>query len=139
MDVDALTHDSFEASSVGPARLPGFELRIGNRATLVKSAGAVSYGVVVDMPARELRRLYSQPGVSDYRAETVDAVLLQDASQHVVQCYNLPASRVGDAVNVDYATRLSDLARALDFPVDYVAHIDALANDQVTAPDAGAE
>ena len=139
MDVDLLAQQAFETRTIGTAKLPGFELRIGDRATLLPCKDAVSYGVLVDMPDDDLRRLYSGPGVAGYRAETVKARLLADASEHVAQCYNLPADRLEDAVNVAYARRLARLVKRLDFPAGYAAQIDAIADAQasVTDDDAG--
>jgi hypothetical protein len=103
------------------ASLKGFELRIGQRATLVASAAATVHGVLASISQRELDALYSDPGVREYRPEQV-SVDVGDR-QVSAQCYMLPAARWSDAPNPEYAARLRALAQKLGLPPQYIASI----------------
>jgi len=101
---------------------PDYALRIGRRATLVSSVGDRAYGMVFALTQRELERLYSAPGLEEYRAETIDVVTF-DAVQFRVLCYNLPAPPPVDEGNAEYAARLRAVLTKLEFPSDYVASV----------------
>src|SRR6267142_2328202 len=59
------------------AYVEGFALRIGQRATLVPSAGARAYGMLFALTHSELDRLYAAPGLEQYRPEAVLAQSLE--------------------------------------------------------------
>src|SRR4029077_9568974 len=52
MDADALRSKGAHPANVRPAALPGYAIRIGNRATLVREPGSSAYGVLMDLPRR---------------------------------------------------------------------------------------
>lgn len=66
----------------------GFVLRIGQRATLVRSSTDTVHGMVASLTDRELEHLYSEPGVREYRAEHV-LVHEPNGSSAPALCFNL--------------------------------------------------
>jgi len=99
----------------------GFELRIGNRATLLRRDGGRAYGVTMTIAPREATELYSEDSVADYVPETVTVVRMDGGSVEAT-CYNLPNDQVTGA-NKAYAESLLKLATELGFPDDYLSQI----------------
>lgn len=123
MDPELLRVQGLHPALAGPAELPGFRIHIGDRASLIPSAGATSYGMLIDLGDDEAAALYSAPDVSDYVPERVDAILLEDRGVHPAWCYNLPADALGAGANPEYAERLSALVVELGFPAAYASEI----------------
>ena len=71
MDVEALRAKGLQPSEERLVSLPGFALRIRERATLVPEANGQVYGVNMLLTHAEVDRLYSDPSVSAYRPEAV--------------------------------------------------------------------
>ncbi|MGH8297458.1 MAG: gamma-glutamylcyclotransferase family protein [Steroidobacteraceae bacterium] len=122
MDVGVLRNSGVEPVDARKAYVDGFALRIGNRATLVPSAGARAYGMLIALTHRELERLYRTPGLDEYRAEAVLACRT-DGGIVPALCYNLRAEPRAGERNPDYAIRLQRLLRDLEFPAEYVGSI----------------
>lgn len=99
----------------------GFALRIGARATLLPTADACAYGVMMDITENDANSLYAEPSVADYAPESV-SVHLADGGKADAVCYNLPAEKVA-GTNKDYAKSLLDLAISLGFPESYLDEI----------------
>jgi hypothetical protein len=99
-----------------------YALRIGQRATLIPSAGARAYGVLFALTHSELDRLYAAPGLEQYRPEAVLAQPLESTPTPAL-CYNLREAPPSLERNPDYATRLQGVLIKLDFPAEYVAAI----------------
>lgn len=99
----------------------GFALRIGERATLVRSAGARSYGVMMNISSDQAKELYTQSSVADYAPEPVTVGLL-DGRETGAFCYNLPVDRI-TGTNKVYAEALWELANNLGFPEQYLLEI----------------
>jgi hypothetical protein len=104
------------------AYVEGFRLRIGERATLVPSEGATAHGVVFSLTRGELDALYSEPSVSAYRPEVVNARTADGGSARAL-CFNLPAPPSAGERNPLYASKLRELAARLGLPADYVSSI----------------
>ena len=104
------------------AELRGFELRIGRRATLVRSVGGRVHGMLASLTHAELDRLYSDPSLTDYRPEAV-IVDAPGAASIAALCYNLVEAPSPEEHNPDYAEQLRSLAQQLGFPFDYVRSI----------------
>jgi Holliday junction resolvasome RuvABC DNA-binding subunit len=121
MFMDAKVLHENNVSAVNPRRcyVNDFALRIGERATLVPSAGARAYGMTYALTHDEIERLYSAPGLQAYRPE---AVLAQLEDKLVVPaiCYNLTTPPDPDEINHQYAERLKGALTALGFPTEYV-------------------
>jgi hypothetical protein len=119
--MDAAVLRNSGAQPVNPRRayVDDFALRIGNRATLVPSPGARAYGMVIALTHSELERLYGAPGLDQYRPEAVLARLLDGALVPAL-CYNLLVEPRADERNLDYAARLQQTLRQLEFPSEYI-------------------
>ena len=121
MDEDLLTGKGFHPSNRKLAFANGYGLRVGEKATLVKSVSESSYGIVMDLSEDEIERLYSAPGVSDYVPEQIE-VTDKDRNTYKVQCYNLPISKLTGS-NREYAKSLSAAAQKMGLPKSYVEQI----------------
>jgi len=120
MDLEILREGGVAPINPRRAYVDDFALRIGQRATLVPSAGARAYGMLVALTHAELDRLYAAPGLEQYRPEAVLAQPLEGPSAPAL-CYNLrgaPHER-----NPEYAARLRRALRKLNFPPEYVASV----------------
>ena len=122
MDADALRSKGAHPANVRLATVPGYTIRIGNRATLVREPGSSAYGVLVDLPRNEIDALYSGPGLEAYRAELVVAEG-PDGAKTSALCFNLVTPPSPGEANRDYAEKLRELARRLSLPPEYIARI----------------
>lgn len=122
MDAGLLRDKSIAASSPRMARLDGYALSIGKRATLLPQQGRTAYGVVMTLADEELARLYSEPTVSAYLAQDV-RVTSSDGQETVARVYVLPAHLHDPSPNPEYAAKLYDLARRLGLPAPYLQEI----------------
>jgi hypothetical protein len=122
MDETLLRGKGITSPNLRVAFVPGFQLRIGNRATLVPISSERVFGVVASLSHSELERLYSEPGVQAYKPEAVLAHFLNGESLAVL-CFNLVEPPSVDEHNPEYATKLRALAARLQFPLDYVSSI----------------
>jgi len=123
MDAGLLREMKLSPIELGQAVLHGYQLRIGNKATLIASPGAKSYGMLIELDDGELSDLYSGPGVSDYRPETVETKRVDDGTVQSALCYNLPDDKLGTEFNSEYAKNLSSLLIRLGFPPSYASEI----------------
>lgn len=122
MDSNILRESQIVAKSPRRAYVDGYALRIGQRATLVPAAGARAYGMVFALTHHELEKLYTAPGLEQYRPEAILAIS-QEGETLPALCYNLRKGPEPDAANPEYAARLREVLTRLDFPPDYVASI----------------
>ena len=122
MDEGLLRSKGVTPTNLRSASVSGFQLRIGNRATLVPAPSGRVFGLVASLSHIDLERLYSEPSVSAYRPE---AVLVHLSSGEVLAalCFNLPEPPSPAERNSDYASKLRSLAEQLNFPAEYVASI----------------
>ena len=123
MDPSLLREKGLHPTLVGPAELPGYQIHIGNRASLIPSPKSTVYGMLIELPDEEATTLYSAPDVSDYYPDKVDAVLLNYRTIQTSSCYNLPADKLGDGTNAEYAGQLSALVLQLGFSPAYANEI----------------
>ncbi len=124
MDSRLLQEKGFDPKIIGPAELPGYQIRIGNRATLIPSRHSVAYGMLIDLAEKDAIALYSAPDVRDYRPESVKTILLSDRSIRPSLCYNLPVEELGAGINHEYAERLSALVLELGFAPAYADEVE---------------
>ena len=122
MDVDILREKQVTPINPRRAYVDGFALRIGERATLLPSMGARSFGMLISITDRELGRLYSGPGLEHYRPEAVLVRILAGELAPAL-CYNLPDAPLPHERNPDYAARLQAVLRKLNFPPEYVGSV----------------
>jgi hypothetical protein len=123
MDREILREAGITPSNPRRAYVDGFALRIGQRATLLPSAGARAYGMLYALTHAELDRLYTAPGLEQYRPEAVLAIPL-GGTPTAALCYNLREAPRPQERNPDYAERLRRALTRLEFPPDYVASVD---------------
>jgi hypothetical protein len=122
MDSDILRGSQVAAEKPRRAFVDGYALRIGDRATLVPVLGDRAYGMVYALTHNELERLYSAPGLEQYRPEAVIAHLLEGETSAAL-CYNLSELPGVDETNSEYASRLRTALRKLKFPPEYIASV----------------
>ena len=105
MDLDVLREAGVTPQNPRRAYVDNFTLRIGQRATLLPSAGARAYGMLYALTHAELEVLYTAPGLEHYRPEAVLAHPLGGAATPAL-CYNLREAPRPDERNPSYAERL---------------------------------
>lgn len=122
MDQDLLRAKGLEPQGAILASVDGLELRIGQRAALIKAHGGRVHGMVLSLTRAELSRLYSEPGVRMYVPQPVTA-RLANGDILPVQCYNLPEPPLWSDWNPEYAAKLRAVAERVGLPAEYVASI----------------
>lgn len=122
MDSDVLTKNEIGVVNPRKAYAEGFELLIGDRATLVSQPGKRSYGIVLSTTHTEISKLYSGTGLEDYRPEAV-IVNLMGKQILPAMCYNLITPPHRDEANPVYAEKLRKALSKLEFPAEYIESI----------------
>jgi hypothetical protein len=123
MDVAILRSTGVMPTDPRPAYVDNFALRIGQRATLIPSAGARAYGMLIALTDSEMARLYDAPGLEQYRPEPVVTSLLEGGVLPAL-CYNLRSAPHIEERNPDYALRLQRVLRDLNcFPSTYIESV----------------
>lgn len=123
MDANLLAEKDLQPQVVGPAKLHGYRIHIGRRATLVPCHGAVAYGLLMTLPAAAVTALYAEPSVRDYRPQPVVVQRVDSGETLEAVCYNLPRLADLSGANRTYAERLSELVLRLGFPPAYAEEI----------------
>ena len=121
MDERLLATKRIAPSGIRAGFVDGYQLCIGERATLVPRPGGRAYGVVMEIASGEIEDLYAEASVADYVPEPV-IVELMDGTQVRATCYNLPGDKIA-GTNKDYAASLLELATRLGFPDSYLDQI----------------
>jgi Gamma-glutamyl cyclotransferase, AIG2-like len=122
MDQDLLRAKGLTPEHPELASVPGFALRIGQRAALVAQASSRVHGVVMSLTLAELGRLYSEPSVQAYQPQAVLAQLAHGGVTAAL-CYNLPDPPSPAERNPEYATRLRAVGQKVGLPAEYVASL----------------
>jgi hypothetical protein len=122
MDSDILRESRVMAVNPRRAYVDGYALRIGRRATLVPTAGARAYGMVFALTHDELERLYTAPGLEEYRPEAVLAHSMEGGTLPAL-CYNLREAPGSEEANAEYAARLRAVLGKLEFPPEYITSV----------------
>jgi hypothetical protein len=122
MDVEVLQKAGVQPIRPRRAFVDEFALRIGQRATLIPSVGGRAYGMLFALTHAELDRLYSAPGLEQYRPEAVLAQPLDGAPTPAL-CFNLREAPPPHERNPEYAAQLQKVLGKLDFPAEYVASL----------------
>jgi hypothetical protein len=118
MDETILRAQGLEPQGAEQASVEGFALQIGQRATLVPSAGSSVHGMVFSLTLSELSRLYSEPSVQAYRPLAVLA-RLPDGQSVPALCYSLPNPSPSEG-NLEYAAKLRAVAEKVRLPREYI-------------------
>lgn len=122
MDVDLLRTKGVYPTNIRPASVPGFALRIGQRATLLRNPNGLAHGILMELTHAEIDQLYAEPTVQAYRPEAV-LCELNDGSRIPALCFNLIEPPRPEEANSEYAAKLRGLATRLGLPSDYVNDI----------------
>ena len=125
MDESLLATKGIKSGKASIGFVDGYELYIGNRATLVSRQGGRAYGVVMVIAPDEAKELYAEDSVADYLPEPVTVELMGGARVEA-SCYNLPRDRI-IGTNKDYAESLLGVATRLGLPEIYLDQIRQLA------------
>ncbi len=102
---------------------PGYGLRIGQRATMEKSAQEQCHGILFSMTAAEIEQLYSSDSVADYISQTIQVVTVNGEKMNVA-CYLLPMEKITGS-NPDYARNLAIAAREANLPESSIREIES--------------
>jgi Gamma-glutamyl cyclotransferase, AIG2-like len=102
------------------ATLPGFDIRISPYVNLVRNAGHLVFGMLMEVTHAQLQHAYSQLK-AEYQPEPV-LVLDADGAYRPALCY-LVAEMPPDQADVDYVEALATAGEALGFPDWYLAKI----------------
>lgn len=123
MDREVL--DNFGIEVVNPRRAyaKDFALVIGNRATLVAMPKHRSYGMVMSVSHAEINQLYSGSGLKDYVPEALLVNLMSEQQLVPALCLNLLNPPNPDEINHEYAIKLKEALRRLEFPSEYIESI----------------
>lgn len=113
-----------EAKGLAPldvelASVPGYALRVGQRATLVPESTARVHGVVMSLGLSELERLYAEPDLRAYEPHAV-LVDLVGGGRRGAMCWIVAESAAG-ARDEEYVVRLLEIGRKVGLPEDYLA------------------
>jgi len=103
------------------AFVENFGLRIGERATIVKSDGERAYGLIMSLSEQDLNILYGDKSVADYIPENIIAINSSNESINVIS-YNLPLEKLSGQ-NKQYAESLTIVAKKVGLPTKYVNEI----------------
>jgi hypothetical protein len=103
----------------------GYGLRIGERATLVKSIEQRAYGAIMSLSQEQLSRLYGEPSVADYLPEEITVTTFNKETLKVV-VYILPVRKLAGQ-NKQYARRLAITASEAGLPKEYIQEIEVFA------------
>lgn len=122
MDETLLRAKGIEPQQRRLATLENFRLVIGERATLIPSAGQIVHGVIFSLTQAELDLLYAEASVSVYRPEAVNARVANGEILPAL-CFNLPAPPAATEGNPKYAAKLKEVAERVGLPAEYIATI----------------
>ena len=121
MDEGLLATKGIKPASKRVGFVNGYELHIGERATLVRRQSGRAYGALMDIAANEASELYADDSVADYLPQPV-TVELMDGTQVEAACYNLPNAK-DTGTNQEYAESLLKVATSLGLPDSYIDQI----------------
>ncbi|HEV2913006.1 MAG TPA: gamma-glutamylcyclotransferase family protein [Pyrinomonadaceae bacterium] len=122
MDDDLLREKGIDPKNRQVASVENFCLVIGARATLVPCANAIVHGVLFSLTHAEVDALYSEASVSVYRPEAVCA-RVADGRLIPALCFNLPVSPSITERNLQYVSKLREVASRIGLPQSYVSSI----------------
>jgi hypothetical protein len=104
------------------AKLQGYGLRIGNRATLIPDANKTVFGFLMSITHDEIDILYSDESLKEYRYEPV-IVQSKEGKSLPALCFNLVEPPAHHERNEEYARKLKLVATQNGLPEEYVNSI----------------
>ncbi|MFC1664181.1 gamma-glutamylcyclotransferase family protein [Pseudomonadota bacterium] len=116
MDPDVLREKGVEPRNPRICKLENYELRVGNRATLLRSPGKFVYGILYSHTHSEIDSLYWGAGLNEYAAE---AVMVGVGEEYVAAlCCNLIVPPKPGESNPGYQQQLTMVKKNLGVPVN---------------------
>lgn len=109
---------------IGRARLDGYALVLGRRASLLPDASACAYGVVMDLSKGDSAALYAGNELDRYRPEPVTVQMLDEQTEQSALIYTLNPAEAGGPIDPAYALKLALLVRRCKLPTDYAERIE---------------
>lgn len=122
MDNDLLHSKGVIPQNPMPAKLQGYSLRIGNRATLIPDENKTVHGFLMSLTHDELDNLYGDESLKAYRYEPV-IVHTKDKGTLPALCFNLVEPPAHHERNEEYARKLKLVALQYGLPEEYVNSI----------------
>ena len=117
MDESLLRAKGVEPRAPRKAVVRGCQLKIGQRAMLVRQPSLQSYGMVYSLTDAEIDSLYSEPGLEMYHPEIV-VVTFEDGSSSEVTTFNLQDETGTDKPNLEYVAKLRVVLERLGLPTN---------------------
>lgn len=115
MDPEILRQKNVEARNPRIGSVANYELRIGNKATLLRSPGGTAYGVVYSLTHSEIKSLYWGAGLHEYAAEVV-IVKVGKEENFAALCCNLVVPPDAEESNPVYQSQLNSTMKKLGVP-----------------------
>ena len=122
MDESLLQSKGILPRNICLAKLYGYSLRIGERATLLQDSSFHVFGVLMSLTHKEIDSLYSDDTLQAYRPEPV-ITNTNDGRILPALCFNLVEPAPNKESNQAYAAKLKSLAVELGFPEEYTCSI----------------
>ena len=116
MDQSVLRGKGVEPRAARRAVVRDYQLKIGQRAMLLRRPSSQAYGMVYSLTDSEIDSLYSEPGLEMYHPEVVIATF-EDGSSSEVTTFNLPPESATDEPDLEYAAKLRVVLEGLRFPL----------------------
>jgi hypothetical protein len=122
MDMALLQSKGADPRNPVSAQLPGYTIRIGNRATLIPAANKSAYGILASLTSQEIDGLYAEDSLKAYRPEPV-LVHTEDGRILPALCFDLVEPPAPHERNDEYARKLKIIATQCGLPEEYVNSI----------------
>ena len=117
MDESVLRAKGIEPRAARKAVVRDYQLKIGQRAMLVRQSSSQAYGMVYALTDDEIDSLYSEPGLEMYHPEIV-VVTFEDGSSSEVTTFNLQDETGTDKPNPEYVAKLRLVLERLGLPTN---------------------
>lgn len=130
LDPEILVKLGYSPNNVQIAKLNNFQLIIGERANLVRNENSHVWGNLIDLSHNDIKALYSEKSVADYKKHTVSCITQPDDKQVTAGVYILPEGYVmNPAKNSDYTKKLYSICQKYNFPDDYLNHLNRMIDE----------
>jgi len=116
MDDDILKRSGVYPVNPRIAYVKDYVLRIGKKATLLRSRGEKAYGIVYSISHDDIDTLYNKAGLDDYAPEALIANINNENIP--VLCCNLIIPPEQNESNQEYAQKLKESMHRLGVPCD---------------------
>jgi len=118
MDEEILRGKGINPRTPRKAIVPGYRLRIGQRAMLLQQFAAQAFGMVFALTDPEIQSLYAAPGLEVYHPQSVIASF-ENGTFAAVTTFNVRETQITGEPNSEYAAKLRAVLKNLGFPSDF--------------------